>query len=971
MAEAPNRRPLARRPPVLLLLALALVAMSSVGWAAEIGGEPAPAGEGPPLVVAIELRSDVDLNVERTLGDYLAIHVGEPLTEDAVRRTLSNLYVTGRASRIAVGTRQAPGGVVVVLSLWSNVVVEEVRLEGEPKGIPRRELMAAIPDQENRPLVESRVLRGDFRLEELLNDRGFLGAKVDLRVSPPDERNRVVVTYLLQPGPAAQVGQITFEGDLGPFDAAQLTEELRRGVGEPYRRRRGRTDAERLQSWLVEQGYRTASVELVEESYRPQEALMDLTYRVEVGPEVRLEVVGVEREKLRKKNLLPFLGEDGYDEALVLQAEERIREFYQRQGHYGVSVEYLEKRTTTPDGGAVLTLVLEVHPGEIYPLESLEFQGNESFPKERLLQLVETSPERFLGLADGHLVSEVLAADLQNLRSLYALEGFVGTRVGPPEVDVRKGRIHLTIPIEEGSRRRVEALSFEGIDAFPRTEVRRDFAPDEGGGYSETLLEDSLDALRARYDEAGYSQAQVSAVTEWNEDRSRVSITVQVLEGPQQRLGSVLVVGNRKTKSSAILRALDVRPGDPVSETRLLEMERNLYRLGIFNRVEAEFTAGDLGFTRQDVLIRVTEGRTRSLNFEVGVDSDDGVRGLVGLGLRNVLGRAYTFSTDVRISQEDQRFRMTFEQPELRFLPYGMAYQLLLLDEDRESYEAERRVARIETVPVENSPPFTFAVEGRRIEISELDDILVSDEESGLPVSDAPVRAGVLSPAETGPGGRPEPVELVSFVPTLQFDRRDDPLSPTRGWATSAEAQITLPELGTDFGYLRFFGQHSRYLPLGEGRVLAAGARLGIIEILETVEGAEGDPLLSVPLDDRFFAGGRTTHRAFSRFELGIDGETRIREGDERASIGGNGLVLVNLEYRFPLFGALGGTVFYDIGNLWRDWRDIDDRVRHGIGIGARYQSPIGPLRIDVGYKLDAEPGESDFEVHFSFGNPF
>jgi len=952
----------------------------------------------PPVIRAIELRSDVPLQLERELTDYLALEVGEPLTQEAVHRTLNNLHASGQASRISVSTSPAAeGGVVVALSLWPNVMVAEVRIEGELAGIKRSDLEAQIPQEAGQPLIESRVIRGDFQLEELYARRGYLDTRVTLDVSEPDPRNRVTVTYRIAPGDRLPVGQVSFEGELEPVSPAALIGRMRNPPGEPYRARVAAEDAERMRSWLIEQGYRLARVELVQESRWPDPPRMDLAYRVEVGPRVEVRVEGAELEKLKKRGLVAFLGEDGFDEALLLQTADRIQAYYQRQGYYRVSVETRQERVTASDGDAaeeekdsgdreILRVLISIEPGPVYSLQEVRFEGNESFSEPRLDELIETSEERLLGLGDGRLVDEVLNADLRNLRTFYALEGFVGTRIGPPELDFQNREIRLRIPIEEGRRRRVGAIRFEGVEVLSPSRLRERLPLKEGGGFNEFLLEDGLDAVRARYDELGYTRAQVSATRTWNEENTVVELTFQVLEGPQQILGNILVTGNRKTRTPVILRALEISPGDPVSGSRLLDLERNLYRLGIFSRVEVSFTPADLGASRRDIVIRVKEGETRSLIFEAGFDSEDEVRGLVGFSLRNVFGRNYTLRTDLRLSSADtqRRFRLSFEQPRLGGLPFGVLYEFFRFEEDRESYEATRRIGRVELVPRSATRRFSLALDLRDIETAEFaDPLLQGDEGQEGGEGPRPVKPGILSPLELDDDGTSRGVQVASLIPGFQWDRRDDPVEPGRGWTSSAQLQYSVPfaaRFGLDrlegvfeaeASYLKLFAQHSHFLSLGEGKVLALGARLGAIEPVEPVAGAEGDRLLSVPLDERFFAGGRSTHRAFPRFGLGIDGETRVREDDDREPIGGNGLVLLNLEYRFPLFSAVGGSVFVDSGNVWRDWRDVDGRFRNGVGFGVRYLSPIGPLRLDVGFKLDRKPAESEFEIHFSFGNPF
>jgi outer membrane protein assembly factor BamA len=226
------------------------------------------------------------------------------------------------------------------------------------------------------------------------------------------------------------------------------------------------------------------------------------------------------------------------------------------------------------------------------------------------------------------------------------------------------------------------------------------------------------------------------------------------------------------------------------------------------------------------------------------------------------------------------------------------------------------------------------------------------------------------------------PYQLLDLVPSFLWDRRNDPVLATRGWSSLAQLQYSIPALGTDGDFLKLFLQQTQYADLRTYGTLAASLRLGAIEPFrrlasEDPELPEDLPNADIFIDERFFAGGATTHRAYGRDDLGIRDRTLIPNVNDPktfASVGGNGLLLLNLEYRFPLFRSqtFGGTVFYDAGNVWADWRDIDPGgAKQGVGLGLRYLSPIGPLRLDVGFKLHRETWESPYAVSVSFGNPF
>lgn len=923
---------------------------------------PVGAGAPAPVVTAIEVRSDAPLADREQVRSLLAIEVGRPLAEEQVRRTLTNLYATGMAGQIEILSRPSDGGVTAVVALWTSLLVEEVRLEGE-LGLRREELAGEIPQKAGQPLVESRVIRGVYRLQDLYQARGYMEAQVRVQVDgEAAPRGRVDVVYRVAAGPRATVGEIELAGETGPFTPADLIPRLKLSPGDGFRQRLAEESTARLQRWLIDQGYRMAQVDEPRQEYDRESHRMRLTYPLSVGPEVRVQVVGAELAERRKRDLLPFMGPGGYDEALVLQSVDRIERHYQERGHYRVRVASREERS---DG--LLQLTLEIDPGRQYTLERILFQGNERVGDDKLAELMATTPRRLLSLGSGRLVDEVLAEDLENVRAYYALQGFTEARVSPPRVEADGQELTVVVEIEEGHRRRVAELAFSGVEALDVQTLRQDLAGQSllqaGGPFHPVLLEDSLEVVRARYEAAGYASAQVSAVTEWNDDDTRVKVTVQVLEGPRTTVDRIIVRGNRKTRGAVIRRSLDLATGEPVSGARLLEAQRRLYRLGAFSRVEVNLAPAAPGAGSRDVVARVEEGETRRLTYGFGYDTEDGVRGLLGYSDSNLWGRGFTLGADTRLALDvaesfddppvrDSRTRLSLTQPFVGRWEIPLTYSLFYVDEEKESFNLVRRGARVEASRI-------FAERHRAG--------LVFDYR--LVRSETLARAGDVSDQ---PDREDRNIRIASLIPNLLLDGRDDPLDPTRGWSTYAQTQYAFPFLSTSEEFLKLFVQQTGYLPFGRFGVVAASVRVGGIEPFRA---AGDDPVVPpelpssrISIAERFFAGGANTHRAYRRDQLGIPGETTFG-GDP---VGGNGLLLLNLDWRFPLAGGVGGVLFFDAGNVWADWRQIDPgEAKLGVGTGVRYLSPIGPLRLEVGWKLDPEEGEADFAVFLSVGNPF
>jgi outer membrane protein insertion porin family len=915
-----------------------------------------PAQAAPPLVRAIDLRSDI-LDLDRAeVRRLLAVEVGAPLAEDAVRRTLTNLYASGIPGQVELLSAPTDdGGVRLTLVLWANVRVEEIRFEGQ-RSLPVELLREAVGGGAGQLLSEDRLVRGLYALQDLYKSRGYLAAEVRLAVDYQDRaRKRAVVTYRIASGRPARVGAIGLEGDPGSVPRAELLERLALKPGAPYRPARAAEAAERLRRSLVERGFRLAQVSAPSERFDPGQNRVDLVFPVAVGPRFELVVRGTEQAALERRGLLPFWGPEGFDEALLLQAVRRIQRFYQEKGHYQVRVEPTSERSAE-----LYRVVLTVEPGPVFAVAEVAFEGNQQVPTSALEPRLTTAPKRLLELGSGRLIDEELAADVANLRAFYASLGYTAARVGPARVEVLpEARLRVVVPIVEGERRPLLSLRFEGNTVLDAATLGRALADagllTSGGPFLPVLVEDSVRTVRALYEEAGYASAQVSARDAWNAEGGGAEVVIEVLEGPLTRVDRVIVRGQQRTDPELVRRIVGLEPGEAVSRSSLLSAQRDLYRLGAFASAEVTLSPSEPGANTRDVVVRLEEGKTRRVVYGLGYDTEDGVRGLLGFSRSNVFGRGYTLGASLRLSEKDNLARLTFDQPYSFGLRLPLTYTLFVSDETRPSFSVEKRGARVEAVRDFGAHVRSSLVYDFRLVSSRLDD------------------SAVLG-AEGEPAREDQDIRISSLIPNVLLDYRDDPVDPKSGWSTFAQLQYAFP-LGTATeSFLKLFVQQTYLRPLRGFGVLAGSFRLGAIE---PYRDENLDPTLDpslpsarVSIAERFFGGGANSHRAYGRDELGEPGSTLTREGLNPR--GGNGVLLLNLDYRFPILGDVGGVVFVDAGNVWAGYRDIDPaELKLGAGLGLRYASPIGPVRLEVGWKLDREPGEDSFAWFLWIGNPF
>lgn len=937
--------------------------------AAEPSSVPGPSSApGPSLgrICDVEIRLDTPLGRAIDLDTLIAFGPGVRITEPAIRRTLSNVYATELVDEAEILTRPCPTPdgevgpwVTVILALWSKPWVDTVELFGEP-GLRPSLIRREILQKASAPLSNELLDTSRRALLELYADRGYLEAMVNVELVER-QPGRYDARFRLEPGRRATVGEVHFEGRLDTLPTEALRDEVRSGPGDAFDRANLDGDRERLRLWLSKQGYRDARVEPPRQEYDPERGQVDLVYTLDVGTPLEVEITGATRRRLQKLGLLNFLEDPNLDSVLIQQSCERIASHYQRRGHYRAAVDCaLADDALAPQDAPRRLLTIDVDLGPVYELHDIRFEGNAEVRSETLFPLIGTSVKQRFQPSSGHLVTVDVDADLDNLRSYYLLQGYLDAVIGPWRVEENGLELALVIPIDEGERRRVVELTWSGNVHFPTEDIVASVPLRSGGPFHPALLEDSLGILRTLYEDRGYPTATLEPHLDWSDDGTLVDIHVEIREGRQARLDRVILRGHRLTRPEAIHRALGLETGEVLSRRRLLEAERDLYRLGIFSKADVSLAPTVNLQAARDVVVRLEEGRRWRFGYGFSYHSDDGLGGLLSIVRTNIGGRGDRLQFDARGNQAERRYRWIYDQPSFLNTNIPITFILFRQFEDRDTFEVEDTGAQISLAKERGSSRLGLLYDYRLADLS-IDAIDFTDDD--LADIDREDRA----------------VEISSLTPNLFIDRRDDPLNPTAGWSTNLQLEYAFPFLSAEADFLKLFWQQTTYRPVGRFGGLAASLRLGAIEPLDL--DAEADPLVPpelanarIPVSERFFAGGRTSHRAYERDRLGVIDRTLIpRDDDEPLEVGGNGLFVLNLDYRFPISGGFGGTVFFDLGNVWADWEDFDpDDLRPGAGLGVRYASPIGPIRLEIGWKLDPLPHEGSNAVFFlSFGNPF
>jgi outer membrane protein insertion porin family len=906
---------------------LAVVAFIAVG---------SPAAAAEPDVVSVEVEGLWDAEDEGTLPGILGIEIGTPVDRVAIRRGLQTLIAGGEIAWAEVETDPAPGGVAVRVRVDIRPTLASLSVRAPTplwKVRVSRWLDLAVGD----PVDPERVAAAAARVRRRLVDRGYPEASVEPYLEFDRASNTAAGTVEVRVGAPLTLGTVAVDSLPEDTDPAETTPSFR--IGRRLTRNLVDRLRDRVEEALREQGWWESRVVDAVIDGGPTNATLRLV--AESGDRFRMEIEGdlAFREEVREA--LPDPVEEDLHPTQIAAFTERLNEELRARG-WPLAAVYVA--VDAAEAGQA-TVTVRGSLGTPLRVEEVRFPG--------AIQMRRKDLERAVRVRDGSgnkkrpLTRSALAADRARLEDLYRRRGFVDVIVRDPLVVVGEaGDLVVEFAVDEGLRWVVDGFRVEGLPAEVTSALDDEALQLEvTEGWDPRRLEDIEGRWVRAMTDAGYPEATVASSVDTSEP-GRVRVVVVAEPGAFVRIGEIAVAGLRRTSESVVRRMLNhvgLVTGEPYSQATLIRAQQMLYELGLFRRVTMVPVPGDERRDQRGLVVQVEEGLQRSYLVGVGWDTEERFRFTLGWSHLNLFGGAHAVSLETRQSARENRYQFSLREallPVVRTPGYFAVYQT---DETFAEYRQQRRGVWLE-IGDRRRVPFRRWV---RYEFQ-------------IVRPDAPNE--VLSQLER----EDQEIEISSITPAFEWDTRDDLLNPTQGTLVSVGPEYAFPTFSAKLHFVKVGARATHYLPMPFGKA-AIGVRAGGIWNLDEIDG--DPPNLQLPLAVRYFAGGRSTHRAFPTDRLGIRGQTLDEDG---TPLGGNAVVLVNLDVQRRIWGGLAAVVFFDGGNVWASPDDVRfEDFRWGAGAGLRYDTPAGPFRIEYGHKLDRREGESDGEWFFSFGVAF
>jgi len=682
------------------------------------------------------------------------------------------------------------------------------------------------------------------------------------------------------------------------------------------------------------------------------------------------------------KKLIPIYSEGTIDGDLVREGEQNLIDYFQKKGYFNAQV----KTTFDRQPGKIL-LVYEIDKGTKHKVDRIVFQGNQQISEQELLAALVVKKAHFWFWSHGSVSENLAHQSANNLQALYRDRGYEDAKV-TPQIVVHEPKIDVVFNIKEGAQTLVQNVDVVGNNNVPVEQLATPGGLElhPGAPFSPRKLAEDRNRISANYLNRGFLNVEVkTAVKRDPQDPHRIEVTYNIAEHQMVRAGDVIYLGQKRTRLSLIQKTARLPTEAPIRRGDLLQAESRLYDLNVFDWSSVGPRKPITDQSEESIVVKNHEAKRNEIiygfGFEVSHRGGNVPSGtvavpggpVVGLGSNkiapsqatfasplgsvvfnrhNMRGLAETWSASLVLSRLDQRALTTYTQPHFIGSQWSSLYSFSLERNTENplfaaslgdlSFQVERLLNR------KNNTRLQIRYDFNKTALSHL---LVPE---------------LVLPQDLN-------VHLSTFSGALLRDTRDKPLDAHRGSFGTLNLGITPTALGSSANFAKLTGQFAYYKQV-HSVVFANSIRLGL---------AKSFASSFVPTSQLYFSGGGSSLRGFPINEAGpqrivpfcnvLSQQTGCV--NITVPVGGRQLFILNSEVRFPLRinKALGGVIFYDGGNVYSaiNLNNFVNNYSNTIGIGLRYSTPIGPIRIDVGRNLNPVSGISATQYYITLGQAF
>jgi len=869
----------------------------------------------------------------------IPLRIGEVITVENVRTSIQALYNTGRYSYIEVDAESAPeGGTNLTFRVRVFFFFGNFRLT--PNNLLERSLSSYVRLPFGEKFGTSAIDRIQQETTDVLKAQGYFEAVVTPQTEFDDSTRLATVTFHVEPGPKAKVANIRIQGGEQTFSQMELLETLDFKAGNDFSSARLDKTISDLRAKFSKLGFLNTRVN-AQQQYVPATHTVDLNFTIQPGQFTLVTTEGFNIPKQKLEELVPVYEEGTVDPDLVEEGRVAIDRYMQQRGYFEAMV--ASETIEAPLDNAI-QIKYPISPGISHRIEAVRIEGNMHFSTKDIRARMKVREASLF--SRGVFSREMLDQDVQTIQAMYRNAGFEGTTVQGTYQE-HEHIVDIVIQIQEGMQLPVDFVTILGNYAVKEQEIRDKIQLKEGDTYTPVAVDQARATITQLYYSMGYPDVRVEPTVNRAQENNGMHVTFQITEGDAYKIGNIIVTGNTLTKEKIIHRNSNLYPNTPYNPEAILVSQQRLYATGLFNFVSIVPLQQNLPGVR-NLLIQVEDAKPIQLTYGIGYQEFERVRGTIEISHTNLFGLDRSISLRTRASTRERLVQSTYREPRLFNRNLDGFASTFVEHAQRPLYSVNRIDFALQVL--KRFSPQANLVFSSSYQAANIGDIGVNPHAQTLPSEQGPCKI----------------CQITRFGVSYIQDRRNDPLNPSSGSFSTTTFQVANRAVGSELSFTSFFNQSSFYSPAPNG-VFATSFRFGWNHPYGLTNQFAPGQTQKLPPTERYYAGGSTTLRGFGL--------------DEANPSGGNVMTIGNFEYRVPLrvfpISGVGGALFYDTGNVFASIPDIHLReFKHNVGFGLRYQTPVGPARLDFGFNLNPQrrsdqTKEPLMKVFFTLGNPF
>jgi outer membrane protein insertion porin family len=895
------------------------------------------------IIKLTELRKDEHTLLEIT-DNLIYLKKSEPFSPELLEDSIQALKLSKKFSHIHIDSQDSPEGMVIFFSLTPVRYIKDIKFSGAYPVFEQR-ILSAIALYTGDAFMPDELDHQMQLIKDLFIDEGFLEPEVTVDIQKDPDDGNVSLTFDLQKGGYLRLSHVRFIGNHS-ISSGRLGLKMKTRRNSFLPGNRGRfventliDDINRLIEFYRKKHFPDVKITYdIDKDFENQTAAVLVT--IEEGPYYQVQFEGNKTFwDLTLKNDVVIFDEGNLHDMGLRKSIRNMKARYLEKGFWETQISF-EDTHEVIDNRPVRKVKFVIAEGARYKVENVKISGNTHFGEKNIQKQMLTRPP---GIFDsGHYDPETLELDTIAIKTLYAQEGFMEPLVRSDTVlSEEKQKAIISIDIEEGPRTLVETTEIRGLTVLSEKEAYDAISLKPGLPFRNYMVRSDENTLAGLISPYGYPHIKVTGKVDFSRNRTKAHVVFIVDEGPFVRMGQIYYSGNFRTKEYIVSREINMNPGEPFSLGRMLEGQRTIRDMEIFNSVQ--FKTIGLREKTEDIhlFVEMEEIKPYYIQTGLGYQTDLGTYINLKAGDRNFLGRNKDIWVGGSLSEIGYRGEAWYSDP--RFFGTGMSTDFGLFTEKKEEFNKN----------------FGVKIYGASVGFSRK---WTSQLSTGLAVRYENRKKYDIGGAEREIEDEDEALfrsrNLVVMTPSVAYDTRDSIIRPRRGLFTTISADIS-QGIDDDLDSFIKYNLDGRYFRTSKSipwLTMACLGRIGYIDPMGNVH--------DIPDDQLFFLGGTSDIRGFRENMLLFDAN--------KDPVGGRFSMAGSLEARIDLGGNLELTTFVDAGRIKNPEILIDDTdIRTSAGIGLRYITPIGPVGLLYGHKLDRKDGESPGRVHFSIGYTF